>query len=179
MVKYATDTINAIKVIESKYKIETGHIYLQGGSMGGGVVLKVASEERGIRSVIAVSPYLGANFLANWYLANQQSAILNTKAVYAELTYIYGPFNPNKPIYQRESIDYKEIQAPTFLVQGTGDQRVQWQAVQAFHDDMKADHKQVELDLVKHANHGFTGSYDLYLHDAVTLWYAKYGEGTP
>lgn len=173
----ATDTINAIKAIQSRYKVIKGHIYLDGTSMGGGVVLKVASEQSDIRSVIATSPYVGANVFTQWYLSNQQSAIPHTKGIYIAITNDYGPFDPSQPIYQEESINYRNISAPTLLLQGTGDQTIQWQTVQALYHDMKADHKPVRFDLVKGANHGFTGSFDSVRGDAIVLWYGKYGEG--
>ena len=173
----ATDTINAIKAVQSRYKVIKGHIYLEGTSMGGGVVLKVASEQSDIRSVIATSPYVGANVFTHWYLSNQTSAIPHTKDIYIAITNDYGPFDPSQPIYQEESINYRNISAPTLLLQGTGDQTIQWQTVQALYQDMKADHKPVRFDLVKGANHGFTGSFASVGGDAIVLWYGKYGEG--
>lgn len=170
--------MNAIKAIESRYKVEHGHIYLQGTSMGGGVVLKVASEQPDIRSVVAISPYVGADVFVQWYLSNEQNAITHTKELYAGITDAYGPFHPNELIYQKESIDYKKITAPTLLLQGTGDETTQWQTVQALYNEMKAAHKNVKFDLVKDADHGFTGPFASVAGDAETLWYAKYGEGT-
>ncbi|GEO28109.1 hypothetical protein AAC03nite_38940 [Alicyclobacillus acidoterrestris] len=69
------DTNNAIKAIQSRYDVEAYHIDLLGTSVGGAVVLKLASERPDIHSVLAVSPFIGWDSMGEWAKSNLQNPV--------------------------------------------------------------------------------------------------------
>ena len=73
------DTENAIKAVTNYFnhkkdvkKIEEGMLFLRGYSMGGGVVLDVASERKDVTSVIAISPFVGWDISGAWDEKNKK-----------------------------------------------------------------------------------------------------------
>jgi dipeptidyl aminopeptidase/acylaminoacyl peptidase len=168
------DTNNAINAIVHHFSVEPDHIYLEGVSMGGGAVLKLASERNDIRSVIAISPFVGWDIVGDWVKHNQNTTV--GRKFYAPMTRAYGPFNPSSPTYQKNSIDYKNIQTPTLLLQGTGDSQVAWQTVQTFYNNLKGTNPDTKLILFPGGAHGLHDRYQSDVIQAISQWYMKYGE---
>jgi dipeptidyl aminopeptidase/acylaminoacyl peptidase len=157
----AFDTENAIKALTHNFNsnknfpdVEKGHIYLTGYSMGGGVALKVASERKDIVSLVAISPFVGMNILADWDKKHNQ-------AIYEEMKYYYGPYRPNNPKYREQSFNYKTITAPVLLIQGTNDKSVPWQTVKTLYDEMNANHQKVTFKLIEGGNHTLTNKVEI------------------
>ncbi|WP_206919745.1 alpha/beta hydrolase family protein [Alicyclobacillus suci] len=164
------DTNNAIKAVESHYHVKPDHIDLLGTSMGGAVVLKLASERTDIHSVLAVSPFVGWDSMGEWAKNNLKNPAASKW--YNDMTTVYGPFKPSTPKYQAVSIDYTKIHAPTLLLQGTADPTVPWQSVQFFYNELKQANKNAHLILVPGAGHGVhenAGQND------INQWYKEIG----
>jgi pimeloyl-ACP methyl ester carboxylesterase len=110
------DTKNAIKAVTAYFKEneKTRHIqkrlYLYGISMGGAVALKTAAERNDVRQVEAVSPFVGWNIFDQW--AKNHMAYDRWSDFYYASVAAYGPFDPESPVYQRQSIPYKKMKAP-------------------------------------------------------------------
>ncbi|WEH07779.1 alpha/beta fold hydrolase [Alicyclobacillus fastidiosus] len=170
------DTNNAIKAIQSHFQVEPNHIYLEGASMGGGVVLKLATERNDIRSVIAISPFVGWDEEGKWAVSAKKQ---NPRALseYNAMVDHYGPFKPNSPTYEKESIDYTKIHVPALILQGTDDANVEWQTVQLFYNDLKPTDSYAKLILFPGGHHGLHGKYQQAVNKDISEWYTKYGEG--
>lgn len=173
--KNTIDTQNAIKAFKGYFDsnkhfphVEKGHLYVEGGSMGGGVALKLASERSDILSVVAISPFVGWDIKAEWEKAHDQGA-------FEQFTFYYGPYRPNATKMKTDSVDYTKIKAPTLLVQGTKDPNVEWQTVQILYKKMKADHKDVTFKLVKGGNHGLTNKQNQ-LIQIYNDWYDEHSQ---
>lgn len=170
------DTQNAITAVK-KYlgkngiDIYQGETILMGTSTGGGVALKVASQQKGIASVIAISPYLGADLLGAWYKEHLDNSTYKNYFTYMEKA--FGPYNPSKSPYIKESIDYKKINVPVLLIQGKKDEIIPWQTVKRFSDNMKADGKDVTLKLVPDGDHALTNK-QTELMDTIQMWFKKH-----
>ncbi|GGH77133.1 dienelactone hydrolase [Pullulanibacillus pueri] len=178
---YTMDTENAIKAIKTYFNnhekypnIQDGHLYLQGVSMGGGVVLNIASERQDVLSVVAISPFVGWDIFGNYCEEHQDNPIWKNYLDYA--VRVYGQFNINLPAYKEQSIDYKKITAPVFLIQGTADKNVPWETVQTLYKKMKKNKQRVTIKLVDGGNHALSNKEDL-LNQALTDWYDKNWHG--
>ena len=168
------DTSNAIKAVMSKYSVEANHLYLDGTSMGGGVVLQLASERHDVRSVIAISPFVGWNIVGTWAVQNKDKNDMALNFYDHMLT--YGTDNPNNPLLKKESVDIEKITAPVLLLQGTGDQNVPWQTVQTFYNDLKPYDKQAKLILFPGGQHGLHDRYQKQVNQDISDWFQLYGE---
>lgn len=168
------DTNNAIKAVMGKFSVEHNHIDLAGTSFGGGVVLNLASQRGDIHSVIAISPFVGWDIVGAWAVKNKTNNTLAAKK-YKVMTYYYGSFNPNSSKYKNESINYKNIHAPTLLLQGKGDTSVPWQTVQSLYNDMKTTNHHVKLDLIPWGTHGLHGQFQQETNNYIMQWNKKYG----
>ena len=175
------DTDNAIKAVQSYFNIhddvpdlQDGQINLEGVSMGGGVVLKLAAERKDIKSVIAVSPFVGMDIYIPWLEKHQGDP--DWKAYYNEIVSIYGlanSENPKLPLLKEESIDYKTIEAPVLLIQGTDDSNIPWETVQTFYKKMEKNKQKVTFKLVEGGNHALTSDRLILLH-TINDWYIKF-----
>lgn len=173
----ATDTENAIKAAETLSFVSNQPMELLGISMGGGVVMKVASDSkysRQIRAVVAVSPFVGWNAIEEWAQKNEKSSTMAKKWVQAAINSGYGKFEPDKKVYTQNSIDPSKIGAPVLLLQGTADKDVPWQSVQTFYQELKKDGKTAQLKLFQGGNHGLTGKYHVAAGKAAHVWFNKF-----
>lgn len=168
------DTNNAIKAVMSKFSVEKNHVYLAGVSMGGGVVLQLATERSDIRSVIAISPFVGWNIVGAWAVQNKNKSDMAWNEYGAMLT--YGTDNPNSPLLKPESVDVQKLKVPVLLLQGTGDQSVPWQTVQTLYNDIKPYDSQIKLILFPDGQHGLHDKYQTQVNEDINSWYAIYGE---
>lgn len=171
------DTENAIKAIMNYFnnKKENRHIkdilYLDGWSMGGAVVLRIASKRDDVKSVVANSPFVGWNTFDTW----AQNHLDNEKVgkFYYDGVDAYGSFDPDYDVYKKQSVPYESIKAPTLLVQGNDDQTVPWQSVQFLYDKMKANHQDVTFKIIDGGNHGLTNKWDEW-RNITNEWYSKH-----
>lgn len=162
------DTNNAINAIVHRFSVEPGHIYLQGTSMGGGAVLKLASERNDIRSVIAISPFVGWDIVGDWAQRNQSNPLGRQ---FCKAMTAYGPYNPSSPEYQRNSIDFENIHTPVLLFQGTGE--IPWQTVQTFYNDLKRTNPDTSLILFPGGSHGLHDQYQSQVIEDINQWYKE------
>ena len=171
------DTENAIKAVMNYFnsKKETRHVqdflYLEGWSMGGAVCMRVAAEREHVKSVIAISPFVGWNLFNTWEQENDYN--VNWFSFYYSSIKAYGQFDPNNETFKRQSIPYEKIKAPTLLIHGTSDHTVPWQATQFLYTKMIANHQDVTLKLIEGGNHGLTNKWDE-LGDIIYKWYSKH-----
>lgn len=167
------DTQNAIKaaavVLKQKgVKLSDHKISLMGASMGGAVVLRLASERSDIDNVVAVSPLVGLNIMMPALQKYDDHG--NFIQEFNTIEHGFGiPFNPQKKIYKQESIDYQKIKAPVLLIQGTSDDAVPWQSVQTFYEKMKAASKNVSLKLIPGGNHNLVNRQGI-LNQLLDQW---------
>lgn len=151
------DTENAIKAITNYSKthrdfpsIETTGIYINGISMGGGVALKLASERKDVKSVVAVSPFVGMDIYGKYSETVDKGGFFDRNMI-QEL----GPLNLNDPQYKKQSINYKTIKAPTLIIEGTNDYNTPLETVKTFYQKMKGNHQNnVKLEIIQGGNHG-------------------------
>lgn len=128
----AVDTENAIVAADSLSVVNNQSMWLEGVSMGGGVVLVVAPNPKysiNTNAVVAISPFVGWDITMKWANKNENNSQLADGFIQEGLD-AYGTFNPNKKGYKQNSLDVANIGAPTLLLQGTGDKNVPWQATQ-------------------------------------------------
>lgn len=167
------DTQNAIKAVKAYFKsvhgrpsIEDGMVWLEGGSLGGGVVLKLASKRHDVVSVLAISSFIGWDIFGNW-IKNHPGVRWARDLKIA--TKSYGPFNSDSKAFKLESINYKEITAPTLIIHGTADKVLPWQPVQIFYNKMKKYNKTVKFKLIKGGNHGLTNKSEK-MNEVISNW---------
>ncbi|KPV44740.1 alpha/beta hydrolase family protein [Alicyclobacillus ferrooxydans] len=168
------DTNNAIQAVMSRYSVEQGHVYLEGASMGGGVVLQLAEQRHDVRSVIALSPFVGMQVVGQWAVKNKNNSDLAFNFYGDMLT--YGTANPNSPLLSQDSVDYKKIKVPVLLLQGTADHHVAWQTVQMFYNDLKPYDNKAKLILFPGGHHGLHGENQSKVNADIRAWYRLYGE---
>lgn len=171
------DVNNAIKAVMSKFLVKPHHIYLDGTSMGGGVVLKLASERSDIRSVIATSPWVGMDIVGEWASKHKNDGTDRSLALYDDML-SYGTSDPHSPVLKEQSIDYRKITAPVLLLQGTGDAIVPWQTVQTFYNHLKPYDVDSKLILFPGGVHGLIDKYQNQVNQDVAQWYRQYGENS-
>lgn len=169
------DTENAIKAIRSFLNskketphIQDGHIYLNGTSMGGGVALKVASERKDVLSVVAVSPFVGWDIVGSWDQKHTDNA--TWKSYLNNAVSVYGPFDAESTVYKQESIPYKNIKAPTLLIQGTSDTKTPWQTVQILYKKMNENNQDVTFKPIDGGFHDLTNKTDI-LNQTLNDWW--------
>lgn len=148
------DIQNAISAVTSTKGYSVSGVYLFGESVGGGPVLQVASERNDVKGVVAVSPYVGADVIDQWYVKLGKPHNDNWNYDYTTSHDLYGTNYSTSSYTSNSPIDHiSGIQAPVLLLQGTGDERIIWQTVQEFANDMTEQHKKVKLDLVSGGQH--------------------------
>lgn len=108
--------------------------------------MNVASKRQDVRSVVAISPFVGWDIVGAWEQKHMDNP---TWASYLKNAInVYGPFNPESPAYYKQSIQYAKVEAPTLLIQGTDDQQVPWGIVQIFYEKMRANHQNATFKLI-------------------------------
>lgn len=66
-IKTDTDDVkNAIAAITSMGKVKSDDTYLEGYSLGGGLALMTAAQDRNLKAVVAVSPFVGLSDFMKW-----------------------------------------------------------------------------------------------------------------
>ena len=120
--------------------------------------MRVAAEREHVKSVIAISPFVGWNLFNTWEQENKYD--VNWFSFYYSSIEAYGQFDPNDETFKRQSVPYEKIKAPTLLIHGTSDQTVPWQATQFLYTKMIANHQDVTLKLIEGGNHGLTNKWD-------------------
>ncbi|MFC7394269.1 alpha/beta hydrolase family protein [Scopulibacillus cellulosilyticus] len=154
------DTNNAIDAVKnylnkngSKRKIIADHTSLMGTSFGGGVVLKLASIRSDIVSIVAISPYVGVDYVYPWSKKHQNNDW--AKEYLKRFNSNFGTFNPSSKVTRKESINVKKINnEPVLMVQGTADNYINWHPVQEFYKDLKQQDPNVTFKLIEGGNHG-------------------------
>ncbi|GEO28179.1 hypothetical protein AAC03nite_39640 [Alicyclobacillus acidoterrestris] len=111
------DVDNTMEAIKSTaYSVEPNHIYLEGASMGGAVALQLSAERDDIKSVIAISPFVGWNIVGPWATENKGTNPIAQK-YYTVMERNYGPYSRNNSKFKPVSVDYQKIHVPTLLLQ--------------------------------------------------------------
>jgi dipeptidyl aminopeptidase/acylaminoacyl peptidase len=172
------DTQNAIKAAKSWGNVMPDSIYLTGTSMGGGVALRTASERKDVKAVVAVSPFVGWDTIIFWMdnHPKENSDYILTKE--RDLANFWKSYFKDHPGTDRENslLDrVTDIQAPVLFLQGTGDDRVVWQTVQEFSEQMKEKNKNVKLILYPGGAHGLKDQYQKESNKEIASWLTKYG----
>lgn len=170
----AIDSQNAVIAVESRSNVEARSVYLLGVSLGGGVVLKLASMMQNVRAVVAISPFVGWNVVGAWSTKNANTNLIaeQQSAIGFEA---YGAYKPGAKLYDENSPEVSKIDAPVLLLQGTGDDKVAWQTVQIFYEDMRKAKKTVRLIMYPGGQHGLNDKYLNQSNQAIKEWFNKYG----
>jgi dipeptidyl aminopeptidase/acylaminoacyl peptidase len=176
------DIQNVIKAAISLGNVKPESIYLLGYSMGGGVALRVASERNDVKAVVAVSSFVGWDEIIHWMdnHPNENSTDIITKE--RVLANYWKTFFKNHPGTERENslLDrIKDIQAPVFFLQGTGDQNVVWQTVEDFAEIMKSANKKIKFNLYPDGQHGLRDQYQNESIKEIDNWFKEYGLSFP
>ncbi len=165
------DAENAMTAALSLHQVKPNDTYVWGVSMGGGIALMLASEQKGIRAVVADSPFVGWDITAYWAKRLKETSTFNSGEVpYA--TYAYGSahFAVRSP-YDHTST----IHAPVLLLQGEKDHHVIWQTVESLYQRMKKEGKGVSLVLYKTGHHGLENKHWYASTYAWIQWMNRYG----
>ncbi|MHB1684105.1 MAG: alpha/beta hydrolase family protein [Bacilli bacterium] len=162
------DAENAMLAALSLHHVKPNDTYLSGVSMGGGVALMLASEQKGIRAVVANSPFVGWDITAYWAKKLNESSIFDTPFA----TQDYGETH----IAIRSPYDHTStIHAPVLLLQGEEDHHVIWQTVESLYQRMKKDGKVVNLVLYKTGHHALGHKHWFDSTFALIQWFNRYG----
>lgn len=137
--------------------------------MGGGVVLMLAGERKDIRSVVALSPFVGWSTWGQWAKRHPNNARAVT--LWGMAMNSYGSSNPRAAVYQQRSPVISRIMAPVLLLQGTADQEVVWQTVRSFYQQMRAAKKPARFVLIPGGHHGLHGIHQTQATQAVQSFY--------
>lgn len=172
------DTENAIKAAKSMGNVEPDSLYVLGTSMGGGVALRLASERKDVKAVVAVSPFVGFDEYIRWmdeHPDETPSDVVNNFRL--QSNYIKYKLKENSSQKSDFSILERipDIQAPVLLLQGTDDENVVWQTVQEFSNDMEKAGKTVKLVLYPNGNHALEDKYQSQRDQEMVQWFQKYG----
>ncbi len=173
----AVDTENGITAIYSLSDVHLSNIKLLGVSMGGAVVLRVASDPKYtsyIRAVAAISPFIGWDAIEQWAEKNVNTNPQAQKWIQAATASGYGVYNANNKDYQQNSIDASKIKVPVLLLQGKQDEIFPWEATEMMYKEMKEDGDTVQLDLFASGNHGLTGTVNSQAMKDIQKWFDKY-----
>ena len=165
------DAEDAMLAAMSLHHVKPNDTYLSGVSMGGGVALMLASEQKGIRAVVANSPFVGWDITANWAKRLKETATFNSGEVpYATYTYGSTHFAVRSP-YDHTTT----IHAPVLLLQGKEDNAVIWQTVESLYQRMKKEGKVVNLVLYKTGHHALFNKHWFVSTYASIQWMNRYG----
>ncbi len=161
------DAENAMIAAMSLRHVKPNDTYLWGVSMGGGAALMLASEQKGIRAVIAVSPFVGWDITAYWAKRLHE---WSTFAVFGGQIYGNARFAVRSP-YDHTTT----IHAPVLLLQGEEDHHVIWQTVESLYQRMKKEGKGVSVVLYKTGHHGLENKHWFASTYAWIQWLNRYG----
>ena len=162
------DAENAMLAALSLHHVKPNDTYLSGVSMGGGVALMLASEQKGIRAVVANSPFVGLDITAYWAKKLNESSIFDIPFA----TQAYGETH----IAIRSPYDHTTtIHAPVLLLQGEEDHHVIWQTVESLYQRMKKEGKDVNLVLYKTGHHALGHKHWFDSTFALIQWFNRYG----
>ncbi|MHB1630227.1 MAG: alpha/beta hydrolase family protein [Bacilli bacterium] len=165
------DAENAMIAALSLHHVKSNDTYLWGVSMGGGVALMLASEQKGIRAVVANSPFVGWDITAYWAKRLKETATFNSGEVpYATYTYGSTHFAVRSP-YDHTTT----IHAPVLLLQGKEDHHVIWQTVESLYQRMKKEGKVVNLVLYKTGHHSLNRQHFFDSSTTMIQWMNRYG----
>ncbi|MNJ52785.1 Alpha/beta hydrolase family protein [compost metagenome] len=173
------DADNAIKMAISTGSVKPDSVYLLGASMGGGVALRLASERQDVKAVVGVSPFVGWDVNLRWL--DEHSDVTSPEIVEKNrklAEYVrFGIINVNPESKGDYSIldRIPDIQAPVLLLQGTADDKLIWQTVQDFAEDMKEAGKTAKFVLYPDGRHGLEDKYQDQRNQEVTKWLHTYG----
>lgn len=178
------DVENAITSVMASGQVEPNDIYLIGYSLGGGIVLKVASERNDVKAVVSVSPFMGNDEIIKWLNDHPHENTPLMKQRRSVIPYwesIWGNYQTNSSGYKGVSIidHISAIHSPVLILQGTGDQNVIWQTVSDVANQMKLEHKLVKFVLYPEGQHGLHDKYGQQSTQEIADWFDKYGLPTP
>ncbi|RIW30702.1 alpha/beta hydrolase [Bacillus salacetis] len=136
------DTNNAIDALYSYFRsgntessIRSGFISASGISLGGGVVLKLASMRDDIGDVVAVNPYVGLDLVYPWAESHPENDW--NKGFLDTYQKKFGEFDPSSTFVKEESIPIERNFIPILIVQGQKDQTVNWELTQSYYEKLK------------------------------------------
>jgi dipeptidyl aminopeptidase/acylaminoacyl peptidase len=170
------DVENGLRALSTLKMIDMHEIYLRGVSLGGGIVLELARDNPAVKAVVAISPFVGYDLELTWApRVNREPWIAEAGAIIAA----YGTPLTNAAWYRRWSLyDHAaQITAPVLLLQGTADDAVMWQTVQALADRLRAVHRPVRLIFFPGGNHGLTAPETVHVEaeQDIGQWWAAHG----
>lgn len=172
------DADNGIKMAMSTGQVKKDSVYLIGGSMGGGVALRLASERQDVQALVGVSPFVGWDVNLRWLDEhpdiNSPEIVEENRKTAGYVRYTLINFDPDSKGNYSILDRIPDIQAPVLLLQGTADESLIWQTVEDFAKDMEEADKTVKLVLYPEGKHGLEDKYQE-RNQEVMQWLHKYG----
>lgn len=173
------DADNGIKLAMSTGRVKEDAVYLIGASMGGAVALRLASERQDVQAVVGIAPFTGWDVIIRWL--DEHPGITKPKVVDDVRKYAFYVRNSLIKLHPESEGDYSildkipNINAPVLLLQGTEDDRLIWQTVQDFSNDLEEAGKTVKFVLYEGGDHSLGGDYLDQRNQEIHQWLQKYG----
>lgn len=162
---HAIDALTAYLEGNEKRK-STGKVFVSGTSLGGGVGLKLATIRDDMADVVAVSPYVGLDFVYPW-LKDNPAKDIGFLEMFQEA---YGDYDPNPEQTKEESIDVGKIDVPVLIVQGDADRHIDWNPVKSFYDGLKKENENTTFELIPDGDHGLMNKQQE-LNGVTSAWF--------
>lgn len=162
---HAIDALTAYLEGNEKRK-STGKVFVSGTSLGGGVGLKLATIRDDMADVVAVSPYVGLDFVYPW-LKDNPAKDIGFLEMFQEA---YGDYDPNSEQTKEESIDVGKIDVPVLIVQGDADRHIDWNPVKSFYDGLKKENENTTFELIPDGDHGLMNKQQE-LNGVTSAWF--------
>ncbi|WP_414635238.1 alpha/beta hydrolase family protein [Bacillus sp. NTK074B] len=141
-------------------------MFVSGTSLGGGVGLKLATIRDDMADVVAVSPYVGLDFVYPW-LKDNPAKDIGFLEMFQEA---YGDYDPNSEQTKEESIDVGKIDVPVLIVQGDADRHIDWNPVKSFYDGLKKENENTTFELIPDGDHGLMNKQQE-LNGVTSAWF--------
>lgn len=173
------DADNGIKLAMSTGKVKEDSVYLIGASMGGAVALRLASERQDVQAVVGIAPFTGWDVIIRWL--DEHPGVAKPEIVDENRKTAFYVRNSLIKLHPESEGDYSildkipNINAPVLLLQGTADDRVIWQTVQDFAEDLEEAGKTVKFVLYEGGDHSLGGEYLDQRNQEIHQWLQKYG----
>lgn len=175
------DTNNAIEALYAYFKegnmessVRSGFISLSGGSLGGGVVLKLSQMRKDIDNVVAINPYVGLDLAYPW--ADNHPENDWNKGFLETYHKEFGDYDPASIQAKEESIELKRSFTPILIVQGQKDEVMNWELTQKFYEKLKKENQNEHtiLEFIPDGEH-YLVENENELNQIIDNWYREIG----
>lgn len=142
------DTLYGLRAVESLRNVHVAprETYLEGGSLGGFVALRLAESDPSVRAVVLTSPWPGAEWALSWLNANFMRLDKKDIAFYDELQGMRT--NAVTPWLRENSVAFSDLKAPILIIGGRQDQLNPPAMVEALASEIRRYDPHVTLDFV-------------------------------